>query len=62
MRVTVRLFAGLRERVGEAERVVELPDGDGGPAEATFANGQLALRIERGPATDGQTVAVVHRP
>jgi HSP20 family molecular chaperone IbpA len=47
---------------GPYERVVDLPDGFGGPAEATFANGQLALRIERGPATDGQTVAVVHRP
>jgi len=47
---------------GPYERVVDLPEGFGGPAEATFANGQLALRIERGPATDGQTVAVVHRP
>jgi molybdopterin synthase catalytic subunit len=27
VRVTVRLFAGLRERAGEAERALELPDG-----------------------------------
>jgi len=27
MRVTVRLFAGLRERAGSAERELELPDG-----------------------------------
>ena len=47
---------------GPYERVVDIPDGFGGAAEASFANGQLALRIERGPATDSQTVAVVHRP
>jgi HSP20 family molecular chaperone IbpA len=47
---------------GPYERVVDLPDGFGGAADATFANGQLALRIQRGPATGSQTVAVVHRP
>ena len=47
---------------GPYERVVDIPDGFGGQAEATFANGQLALRVERGPTTDGRTVAVVHRP
>jgi HSP20 family molecular chaperone IbpA len=47
---------------GPYERVVELPDGFGGSAEATFANGQLALRIERGPTGVNQTVAVVHKP
>ncbi|MDQ3304561.1 MAG: Hsp20/alpha crystallin family protein [Actinomycetota bacterium] len=33
---------------GPYERSVELPEGFGGQAEASFANGQLALRIERG--------------
>ena len=33
---------------GPYERTVDLPPGFGGKAEATFANGQLALRIERG--------------
>src|SRR4051812_30969285 len=33
---------------GPFERRVEVPTGFGGAAEATFANGQLALRIERG--------------
>jgi HSP20 family molecular chaperone IbpA len=47
---------------GPYERVVDLPDGFGGPAEATFANGQLALRIERGPTGATQTVAVVSKP
>ena len=47
---------------GPYERVVELPDGFGGPAEATFANGQLAVRIERGPTGASRTVAVVHKP
>jgi len=47
---------------GPYERVVDLPDGFGGTAEATFANGQLALRIERGPTGANQTVAVVHKP
>ena len=47
---------------GPYERVVDLPDGFGGDADATFANGQLALRIQRGPTGAGQTVAVVHKP
>ena len=47
---------------GPYERVVELPDGFGGQAEATFANGQLALRIERGPTGASQTVGVVPKP
>ncbi len=33
---------------GPYERMVTVPDGFGGPASATFGNGQLALRIERG--------------
>ncbi len=43
---------------GPYERRVELPEGFGGDAEATFANGQLALRIERGPGGDRRTVPV----
>jgi HSP20 family molecular chaperone IbpA len=33
---------------GPYERVVEIPDGFGGDASATFGNGQLALRVLRG--------------
>lgn len=43
---------------GPYQRSVELPEGFGGDAEATFANGQLALRIERGPGGDRRTVTV----
>lgn len=43
---------------GPYERTVDLPDGFGGTAEASFANGQLALRIERGEGGDRQTVTV----
>jgi HSP20 family protein len=43
---------------GPYERSVDLPDGFGGAAEATFANGQLALRIERGDATGTRTAKV----
>ncbi|MBW3642467.1 MAG: Hsp20/alpha crystallin family protein [Actinobacteria bacterium] len=43
---------------GPYQRSVELPEGFGGEAEATFANGQLALRIERGPGGDRRTVTV----
>ena len=39
MKVTVRLFAGLRERAGEAERVVDLPGG----SDIDDAWGALAL-------------------
>ena len=41
---------------GPYERMVTVPDGFGGPASATFGNGQLALRIERGDARDGKVV------
>jgi HSP20 family protein len=48
---------------GPYERVLELPDGFGGDAEATFGNGQLALRVERGePAGDRRSVNVVAKP
>lgn len=41
---------------GPYERTVELPAGFGGKAEASFANGQLALRIERGEGDERRTV------
>lgn len=44
---------------GPYERMVTVPSGFGGPASATFGNGQLALRIERG---DGRQGKVVVRP
>lgn len=43
---------------GPYERRVELPEGFGGDADASFANGQLALRIERGPGGSRRTVSV----
>ncbi len=47
---------------GPYERSVDLPDGFGGPAEASFANGQLALRIERGEGGDRRRVRVARKP
>lgn len=47
---------------GPYERRVELPDGFGGTAEATFANGQLALRIERGGKGERRSVRIVPKP
>ena len=44
---------------GPYERVVELPDGFGGEATATFANGQLALRVERGPTGALRTATII---
>jgi HSP20 family molecular chaperone IbpA len=41
---------------GPYERMVTVPGGFGGPASATFGNGQLALRIERGDGRDGKVV------
>jgi HSP20 family molecular chaperone IbpA len=38
---------------GPYERDVVLPEGYAGTAEASFANGQLALRIERGGTDTG---------
>lgn len=43
---------------GPYERTVELPDGYGGAAEASFANGQLALRVRKGHP-DGEGVRTV---
>jgi len=50
MRVDVRFFAGLRERVGVRERALELPEG------ATVADVWPALAL--GPEPDGLMVAV----
>ena len=36
--------------------MVVVPDGFGGPASATFGNGQLAIRVERGDKRDGKIV------
>lgn len=47
---------------GPYERSVEIPDGFGGQAEASFANGQLALRIERGDSTGRRRVKISGRP
>ncbi|MDP9454037.1 MAG: Hsp20/alpha crystallin family protein [Actinomycetota bacterium] len=47
---------------GPYERSVELPEGFGGPAEATFANGQLALRIERGGDGARRRVEITAKP
>ena len=41
---------------GPYERMVSVPKGFGGPASATFGNGQLALRIERGDSREGKIV------
>ena len=47
---------------GPYERIVDLPPGFGGPAEATFANGQLALRIERGDQGGRRQVKITRKP
>ncbi len=46
---------------GPYERQVDLPDGFGGGAEASFANGQLALRVERGDGGGQGPVTVNQR-
>lgn len=43
---------------GPYERTVELPEGFGGTAQATFGNGQLALRVERGEGGGRRSVQV----
>jgi len=47
---------------GPYERSVELPEGFGGAADATFANGQLALRIERGDESPRRSVEIARKP
>ncbi len=41
---------------GPYERMVSIPKAFGGAASATFGNGQLALRIQRGDGRDGKVV------
>jgi HSP20 family molecular chaperone IbpA len=43
---------------GGYERELDLPEGWGGGAEASLANGQLALRVLPGTVTERTTVAV----
>ena len=43
---------------GPYERVVEIPDGFGVEAQATFGNGQLAVRLLRGRPHEGTRVVV----
>jgi len=45
---------------GPYERMVTVPPGFGGPASATFGNGQLAIRIERGDSREGKEVLQPH--
>ena len=48
---------------GPYERQLELPEGFHGAAEATFGNGQFALRVERGDGeTERRSVSVVAKP
>jgi HSP20 family molecular chaperone IbpA len=46
---------------GPYERQVDVPDGFGGEAEASFANGHLALRITRGEGGGRRTVVPAHK-
>jgi HSP20 family molecular chaperone IbpA len=41
---------------GPYERTIEVPEGFGGPVEASFGNGQLAVRVKRGPGGDRRVV------
>ncbi len=41
---------------GPYERTVEVPEGFGGPVETSFGNGQLAVRVKRGPGGDRRVV------
>ncbi len=70
---TVTIAADLRTKAvkdyllhewhyGPYQRSVDLPDGFGGQAEATFANGQLALRIERGDGASRRSVEISPKP
>lgn len=70
---TVTIAADLRTKAvkdyllhewhyGPYERSIDLPDGFGGTAEATFANGQLALRIERGDGASRRSVEISPKP
>ena len=45
---------------GPYERTVELPDGFGGGGDASFGNGQLAVRVTKGDG--GGAIAVAAKP
>jgi len=45
---------------GPYERMVSVPKGFDGPAAATFGNGQLAIRIERGERRQAKAVFQPH--
>ncbi|HUF33105.1 MAG TPA: Hsp20/alpha crystallin family protein [Acidimicrobiales bacterium] len=45
---------------GGYEREIELPEGYGSGVEATLANGQLAIRVLRGPATGELVIHPTH--
>jgi HSP20 family molecular chaperone IbpA len=47
---------------GPYERTVELPDGFGAGAEATFGNGQLAVRVLKGAPSGILEVPVAAKP
>ena len=47
---------------GPYERTLELPEGFGGAAEASFGNGQLALRVTKGDGGGQQKVPVAAKP
>jgi HSP20 family molecular chaperone IbpA len=47
---------------GPYDRTVELPEGYGGGAEATFGNGQLAVRVLKGEAAGSLQVQVTPKP
>ena len=65
----LRIFASMRSpaekdylvhewHYGPYERVLELPEGYGADAEASFGNGQLAVRVRRGDPPEGRAIVV----
>jgi HSP20 family molecular chaperone IbpA len=47
---------------GPYQRDVEIPSGFGGTVEGTFANGQLAIRVERGGGGGPRTASIAQKP
>jgi HSP20 family protein len=65
----LRIFASMRSpaekdylvhewHYGPYERVLELPEGYGSDAEASFGNGQLAVRVRRGDPPEARAIVV----
>ncbi len=65
----LRIFASMRSpaekdylihewHYGPYERVVELPDGYGADASASFGNGQLAVRVRKGDPPEARSIVV----